>query len=939
MKKQTNFLMLLLAMLIGVFTAHADEVPITIDVDNAANVTVAYQSPYGDALDLKDGVNNLNLETGFAIFVSAKPGAEIISVTCNDEPKSAGYNGQYSIGVVANMEVKIVTSGAGSNKVGVMFTINADNTASVTSGGETTKITNFATIMLDADDYAVITPEEGYSIDTCTPIMTQDFTFNSDGSFSFKPVANEFITLNTKKEGLEFYVNINVPANVAIGAWAENNDELGGVTLEGWTNPYKAIAPKNTHSITFWPVEGGMINSIKKVSAQGVEEDVVSSAYAGYRTTVAAGDTFIVDALGDYADVKFYGYDDKYADLDLSAFVIKVGNEVLDLSGAIATGKARVGELLTVSGARGYELKGDNALSGSNVKNVTVSGPSQSVLITGKNVDVFMYAKKMTGMVINVDNAAAVTLTQANGNGDVLTITDGENTIASVVNPIKITANEKYQIESAVLDGINLESADGSYVAELLEGSTLSITTSKIPEAMPINITTIGGEVANLIIKVDGKVVEFNPEEVITAKPGSEITISAALGYMLESVSDFSGNPVTYDDWDDFYTIALTKNTCMISVIFKQPSEGKVMVGFSRDVYNVSAYLFDKDGVRNSDPKPASLKAGRTIEVEIGDQVQIEVWGDYMFDTVTINGTKLELAQDALITEMISITEPTVIEVTTRQKEHLVRVWGYDNLEPLTGYVMGEIFINEIGQTEAMLRPGEKFYVIPVAAKGYKFTGFREIKPNLTVTDPVDGKYEFTVPDDETLEFVLFKGEFVIDEEHPAYLVEGNSLYDEGIETNRKLYGLVRIDDGTPTGTLHVTAYEGETVKLLFFQNIDEFPISDWELYSFCLFNNPDKLIPQEYTVNPEDVRDMNVISIGGIMRNKSQSEISEIVAAGRLYYDSEAQTVNSDNEVKVFTTSGQLVMKAAAGESSLERLPAGLYILTNGTDTIKIVK
>lgn len=178
----------------------------------------------------------------------------------------------------------------------------------------------------------------------------------------------------------------------------------------------------------------------------------------------------------------------------------------------------------------------------------------------------------------------------------------------------------------------------------------------------------------------------------------------------------------------------------------------------------------------------------------------------------------------------------------------------------------------------------------------------------------------------------------MIDTDKPSYLVEGNNIYEDFDGSNIKLVGLTRIYDGTQQGALNVFAYEGEVVKLMFFQNIDEFPAEEYDFKSFCLYNNPEKAITQEYVVNPDDVWHDNVISIGAIIK-KIGSGVAEVAADGSLVYNADSATVKSSADVKVFSISGQLVKELPAGEASIETLPAGLYILTNGSETVKIIK
>ncbi|MDE6339210.1 MAG: hypothetical protein K2K97_05420, partial [Muribaculaceae bacterium] len=793
-----------------------------------------------------------------------------------------------------------------------------------------------ANIGLKLGEYAVIAPVEGYVIESCQAFSIDDWKQNEDGTVSFMPAQYGYINLVTKMKGIDFTVDVNVPSNVIINAFSASNEDLGVVNFTNSQNPYTATAPMATKSLVFSAPEGGGIKSIKRMQADGTESNLNYSAYTGWRSMVADGDMFVVEAIGPEATLTFWGYGQNWSELDLSNFIIKAGDKVIELSGTQASGAARVGDVLTVTAAKGYVLQEYNAISGDCVNSLISQGAVQTSLITRSSGNIFLNAVVDNSMIINVDNAAAVNIVGANGYGDALVLTDGENKFETVANPLKITAADKYEIMSVTLDGEAVAAQGGAYVVELLTGSTLAITTRETPSEFPVTIMTMGGDIADLIITKNGETVEYGPG--FKGMVGDEITIAAKLGYMLESVSDMNGNSSELNEDTDVWTVSLTKTASMISVMFKQAAEGKAFVGFSRDSSDVLAYLYDKNGVRKEDP--ASLKAGRTIEVEIGDQVEINLWGNNRdLDVVTVNGTAIEFEGGAHVLDKITITERTVIDVTTTEHELLVEVVGDQAIETIigTGAVIGNLYINEIGQSKANLRPGDKFYVIPAPAKGYKFNGFSYISPSsLTVPEPVDGKYEFTVP--ENVELIFFKGNFILDEENPVYLIEGNTIYDDAEGASRRLMGLTRIYDGTETGAQNVYASAGEVVKLMFFLNIDEFPANEYYCESFCLYNNPEVLISEEYVVNPDDVRDNNIISIGAIVKKRG-SGVIEAVADGSLVYNVASATVKSARDVKVFTISGQLVKEIPAGEGSLERLPAGVYILTNGSETVKIVK
>lgn len=942
--------MLLFAMIIGTFASKAQDLNFTIDIadPSAANVAIGY-SPFDPAVTLQAGSNQVSGANGQQVFVTPQNGAQL-EVTCDkttvNYSQSMGSS-FYIITIVDGMTVTIAKEGEGGpTTISTYFYINNDGTALLTTGGETKEISS-GNYDVSTAEPATIAPKEGWVISEANQYFTKEFTQNSDGTISFIPDGNCYISLTTKQQGIDFNVDINVKDNVWIGAFTAENEELGGVVLEGYQSPFTGTAPLGTGVVAFWPVEGGQINGVKRIQADGTETviNVIDGAsYGGWRSNLTEGDTFVVDAVGPEVELLFMGLDDSYDKLDPSLFVVTGANGPIALTPTEegnATAYVHAGDIINVSLGRGYELSWVTAYNCNPIKN---NGPVQTYMVT-KGGTITLSGKAMTDIAVNIDNTAAVSILTQNGNGAALELTNGENRLTSVVNPLRIEAKEGFEILSVTLDGKAVEEINGYYIVELLTGMTLDITSRKLPEAFPVTITTIGGDLDNLVVrKENGDVADLS--QILTATQGSYITIAPALGYMIESLTDAQGNTYSVNEDTDVWTVWFTETSSMISVTFKQQPEGKAFVGFRADEY-VSAILFYEDGTRRTDVP--SLKNGRTIEVNVGDQVEIYTWGNKVdFGTVTVNGQALEIPEGATELDWVKIDGRTVIDVTTVPHEVLVSVSGNEAIETTigTGATIGTVYINEIGQRSADLKAGSTFYAIPVPQKGFKFDHFEydwrtldgDLKDNLQYDGVEDGKYLFTIP--EGAAFVYLKGYFVLDNDNPAYMVEGNTIYEDVEDAlEKRLYGLVQIDNGTLTGTQNVFAYEGEGVDLLFFQNIDDFPADEYYCYSFCLYNKPEVLIPNHYIVNPADVRDNYIISIGAIFLKRGESGLNGIEAGKGLNYDAATYTVTSDSPVRVYTISGQLVKEFPAGEGSIESLGAGVYVIANATEFVKIVK
>lgn len=942
MKK--NLLVLLFMMLMGTVTSLAQDVTFTIDIDNAANATVTMNSPYGDPISLHDGVNSVSGPANRPLFVTPANGAEL-SVNVDGMDLMLGGGGFYNTVMVEGMVVKITSAGGGgANTIDILFSINNPGTALLTTGGETMELAN-GSVKVNSGEYAILAPAEGYAFDQVTFSFIEDYTENGDGTYSFMPAQYGYVSIQTKVKGTDFKVDINVPSNVILTGYSASNEELSTIPLNGYTSPYSVTAPLNVASIVFSAPAGGELKSIKRVMADGTESNVNYSPYAGWRSAFAEGDTFVIDAVGPLANVKFYGYNDSWQELDLTNFVVKAGDTTLDLSGTTAEAEVRIGEILTVTTGKGYTLKEYNAISGGAITAIITDGSVQTAMVKVAG-DIFLSAKQLTAMIINVDNAAAVTVKGGNGHGDAIELANGTNTLESVANPLRITANENYDIASVALDGEAVKETNGGYTVELLAGSTIDITTRVADAPFPVTIMTTGdGSIDNLIIIQNGEVVDY--AEGITGLNGTELSFRAALGYMIENISDFSGNKVSADDNKAVWTVQFTEGSSMINVEFKTPAEGDTFVGMTCNIPGFRLGVYDSEGNRKNDPSNENLayniESGNTGEVAIGDQVRVITWSSsYEITEIKVNGTAIEIEDGISMSDYIKIEERTVIEVTAAEKKMLVNVHGDESIDVATGSgaLIGGVYINEVGNLGADLEVGDKFYVIPHAEKGYKFDGFKTVPSVLMpVPEPVDGKYEFTVP--EGVEYLFFQGSFVIDEENQAFRIEGNQIYDgQGdASVDTRLVGLTRIDNGTEMGALSVMAYAGETVRLLFFLNIDEFPAEEYYCESFCLFNNPSVLIAQNYVVNPDDAMANNVISIGAIVKKRDTIGVDSVKAEGAIAYDATTATVTSAEDVNVYSISGTLMTMIPAGEGSIANLPAGVYILKSASATVKINK
>ena len=922
MKK--NLLLILLAVIFGATTAAAEMVSATIEVDKAANVVVT-NGMYGTVVNLQDGVNRLGLDgDAQPLVVKAADGAEITSVTCNGQEVSSGYNG-YTMGITQGMYVKITTTGgseSGDVSYNVFFMVDPLGSINVSYGDTKKVIDEAAYLPFPGNTDLTIAPEEGFTIEN-VDYYNGSATDNGNGTWTVN-VTNDYayIAVTVKKLGIDFNVDVNVASNIKIEAILDNDATvLEPVALLG-SGPCTATAPTATKALQFSAAEGGEINSITRIDADGNESVINYSGYVGYRATLAQGDTFVIDVTGPEAELTFSM---QRTTVTLDQMIISVNGTKLNVTAANPTAKAHVGDIVTVTGGRGAELTTVYPEAG---QVIVSNGATQSFKVLGKG-NVYLYANVFSGRVINVDNAAAVIVKDQNGYGDQITLSNGTNTLENVKNPLSIAAAAEYAIVSVVLNGETVAAkADGTYTVALEEGSTLSITTKELPKALPVTFSVIG-DYTQLIVTNEGEAVELTGEStLVPVMPGAQFTVGVQQGFLIESLLAGNGNDVMFDEESGVYTITV-HNAGTISVIVNEwvAAPGNALVTFTTDSPKVSGIIYDENG-----QQLGTLNRDGITEVKDGSKITLRVFGDPYFKTVTVNG---KIAEDATNTKTFDVTVDgtTVIDVTTYI---LCTVTGYSTSDPVNHSIIGYMYVNEPGQLSAQVAVGETVTLLPTPAAGFKFDGFSFIYPE-DFQVPETAPYTFTIPEGVTE--LIFQGTFVADEENLPYLVRGNNTLGilEGEETTT-IIAVTRIyNEENPNAPLsEKLCVEGETVQLLCYLSQEAYDLG-YECKSFALWNDTSKLINQLYVVNPDDVAYDNVIEVSAIV--EKTSGVEDVAVNNTLSYNRTTAILTSSFDVKIFGTSGNLVKEAEAGEISLESLPAGIYIITAGNKTLKITK
>lgn len=934
MKK--HLLVSLYALLCSVVPALAYNVQ--INVDHAANVEVTTGNG-ATTLSLSDGTKSFELSSSESpLAIKALGSATVSQVTKETngitQQVTASGDGVYRVGIDGDMTVNIVTSAsvAPDKTYNVFFSPSILGAVSVSCNGEKTVIIDYAYYSFPADADLVIAPEEGYEITGVSKLFST-VTDNGDGTWTVKNDTDyASVTVNVVEKGIHFDVDVNAPSNVSIVATLEEASEVNvGTTLGdsefkdavtktielSGVGPYQATTPEGTLYLNFY--SQGTIKGITRVSADGTATALIQSAYVGWRSEVSEGDTFVVDVTGPTVDVTFLG--DR--GLDVSDFVVSSGANVIDVTAENPTAGLHVGETITVAGANGVEATGLWGLestcrqSSSNLKVV-----STTILGSGY---IYLYGYSKSDTEIVVDNAAAVTITGGAGFGERITVTNGVNKVENPQNPLKIAPADGYRIESVYLDGVPVAlNTDGTCNAELSAKGTLVVFTAELPKPLPITFSVVGTEDnpgSRLIITKDGDPVEFT--QLMAVSPGIEITVGVQPGWLIKDFSLSSGEKFSYDESTGIYTFAPRKATTVSIVVEKWvAAEGNALVVFTPDNYlRVDAILLDDEG-----KEAGWLKSGIN-EVKIGSTVQVKAFGSKsVLEKVLVNGNAIEISADGK-SASFTVEGETALDVTTGT---LCAISGYKSSNPTNYSPIGYIYINEPGQLTANVAVGSTFTILPTPARCYKFDGFKFIYPEefkAQIGDEIKDSYTVTIP--EGVDDIVLEGIFSPSGEGTVFTVRGDNCFVDSWDNISDDFRVYVDYNGELLG--EVNAFEGETFTLRVSGR------SQGKIETYCLYHYKQRRISPDYVVNSEDASPDNVIYVSAYI--STTSGVEGLHEDSALSYDRAGKILHAPADVKVFSTSGRLVLSAGAGEISLDTLPAGVYIATSGSSTIKIVK
>ena len=936
-----KFLLSFFAMIVGFFTLSAENV--MIDVDNAANVRV--YSSKGD-VSLFDGMNRITDLTAAdsPLTIEAAPGAEIVSVTRNQsESVNPSGDGCYRV-PIENMMIQIVTSGGGSVSQDVNVTVNNGNAAfgsfSLMQG--TTALAVGAQTKLAPGAEITVIPSEGYEI-VCVKdlFQTEVGSPNPDGTYTFA-VGSEpdnWYYVDTKVSGISFTIEPDYAPNLKVTLNAVQNGAYKDVPLNS-KGATTVVTKEDMQPITFEGADGAQIVSVTRNG-----ENVPANA-SGFMSGFENGDVFVVTTLGKLVDYTFKAADGN-APLESYIFTTADGT-ALSLSGTTQTVQLHAGEKISIEGRPGTEYAMVSA-------DISAQDMKSWIRVTDNGVAT-LYGTRSTDVKINVDVASRVAVTQSNGRGEVLSLSDGENKfeLSAIQNALQIAPTEGNMLLSLSLNGDALTpNKHGYYLVNVEEGSYLDIKSRKKPGDVAVTFSlNEGASIEWLNATLDDKpfdlMAAMDENHVVTVKSGSVFTLTPAIGYkILDATTATPGCNVVKNVADQVFTLTVgeQESSAVFSVIVNeiQAVEGSALVTVKTESPYVRFYEFTPEGTGVKE-----IVQTQVNEVKIGNKVRMSVstTGVY-FKSIVVNGKPVTDADFSVQRSYeVVIAERTTIEVETCQK---VEVSTANSLDTDSHITIGELFVidadgNPTNRLECEVGQTITFKAVPTV--GYKFDSMEMYYPR---TETIEN-FTYTITEKDAEEgFIMFRATFLVDDEKPSYVIRTNPAYelDENgnpIMSSDAVVGYIYIweQEGDPEPgmdiprTTEVVATVGSKIRLLCFAR------EDYELESFCFsIGYPNSKFPGSYyTVNGDDADDTGVIWITGVLKKIDQSGIGDVLAAGPMAYDRATMTLTSDSAAEIYSVSGTRVLSVEAGSTSLSSLPAGVYIAVSADGkTVKFVK
>lgn len=766
-----------------------------------------------------------------------------------------------------------------------------------------------------------------------------------DGALLFKNTIPDYdgaiLTLRAASNAIRFSITADYAKNLSAVLQYRESDK-GAQTLTIGRTKTDFIIYEEANPLVFTPVEGGKIlkvtNNGETVNPIGWEGSV------GYQILVENGDNFVVETEGPACEVTVQAVEGG-AGLDSFYFTRRDGT-VEKLTGTEATLTGKQGEKITVSPRPGTAFK---YLFGSNGMETNPSDDTENWfrIVPGANgtspaLVMVSGERSVQGVTVDVDNAAAITLTDKGGRGNVITLADGVNTLSSssFTNALSIKANDGYQLTEVTYNGDAVQAnGQGAYNVTASEGGYIQIRSRRSPVATTVNFA---GDPAQFTLRVNGQQVES--ANSINVRTYDEITVAPAAGYDLLSLAVRESAAADVTKGEGNYTIYLKDaevNTVNVALTIteKNPSEGNVIVVANGDENYIKFYETVYSDAEQRYIVVKVLENNTVNEVTKGNFVQVYLkTGAARYSYVRVNGKDVECSGRSVY---VIVDERTTIDALSYVP---CQVSGGSSIDDERHQIMGEMKFEVNGEVVSSFEAttGMTVKLLPKANHGYKFDHIELYYPGVLDGQGtrIEGEtYTFTATD-IAQENLLFKGVFTVDDEHPIFVVRGNNAWelDESGQVTTSPLGEVVILQTDGTQKREFTGYAGDIAHLRVTVNSEEIA-KNYKVESYCLMRGfPNNRIPADYVIKAEDADDNGEIWVCAIVRKKGQG-ISGVEANGELTYEAATATLTAPARVEIYTLTGVKVLTSEAGNVSLEQLAEGLYIAVSGNKTLKFRK
>lgn len=876
-------------------------------IDNPENIKVTTNAGYGRVLEIVNDMSTVE-DADNPLLIEGVNGATITSLSLNMQEVSPAGDGAYRIGITQNSMIQITTQGgSGTQTVSPYFFIMADdnNSASaIITYGDGQQVTNGMQATVDVNTEFTITPAPAYEITNVESFNRGPVRNNGDGTYTYTAtVEGDYVYVYTKGNGTKFTVNIDFAQNVNVFTGISSTETETPCTVYSGANQLNV--PADQDYIQFYATDGASIVSITRNG-----EPVSGAGYRPWRAMLAAGDVFDVTTQGKPVTVKFSALENQAA---LENYTFTSGGTELSLSGMSATADLHLGDVVTVAPKGATKF---NYVYGSGIQTID----SNTFRITKEDCEVWVSGEKATGVSINVSDAAQIVVRQSNGYGEAVTLQTGLNTfdLAALGSPLQITAAQGCEIISVTLDGTPLtRQNNGSYLANLTEGCYIDIKSREIPSDVAVTFMCLTpGFYEGVEVTVNGEAKTLGTDVAnLTVPFEAVVNIKAKFGYVLTDVTSESGFAITSEE-GVFQFVADRAGSVTLFGNKIEAGENQAILSLSADNAGVNFYEYSGETLVQI------LTTENVNVVTKGNTLRMRLFTSNLFiGNVTVNGTPLTIGKDARVVDY-TIEGDADIAVETYSK---VDVSVYDVADPVNHSFIGKLYI-KVG--DELLKNysaavGETITLVSETAAGYQLDYIKRIYPESDVE--YGDTYTISEADLEN-NLVIFQGVYSVSSETPSYVIRCNQTW-----VDNELVGYVLIDNnGTEVKELRFL--EGDEVHL------NAYARDDYETVRFMLWRDNSVTLSNPYIVNGADADTEGVIDITAEFRPMG-SGIGEVSVNGAISYDRALGQLTADGTIRVYNTTGRLILTSDGGTLSVQTLPAGIYIAVTDNGTLKFAK